>query len=220
MGLPLRWQDLIAGKGVDLGRLGEAERRSLDFDGTNPRPIGRDAPQPAPARPRAPRKSRAKAPPAPPPPPAPRSWAGYAAQVAGLDLAPGTEIARFRVAARPVPWSVPNIRGKRTCKNKRLLAWQAKVATAARLAMDGRTPYYGHVKILLRFALVPANNGSEPDWTNLAKGTEDALQDIVFGNDRKVVGCYTEKVESWQDYAVIKVVAAERIVETKGGPGE
>jgi Holliday junction resolvase RusA-like endonuclease len=211
MGLPIKLSDLLSSPGVDQRRLGRAVSRSLDLERVSVPPPPQDPPQPAPARQA--RKRASKRPPKPGTPPKPTTWAAYGMLDVGREYAPGTEIATFRVPYRPVPWSVPNVRGRRTVKNAPLAKWQTRVATAARLAMDGRGPYHGHVKILLKFALVPATNGSEPDWTNLAKGAEDAIQGIVIGNDRKVVRAYTEKWESDRNYAVIKVVASERLIE-------
>lgn len=89
-------------------------------------------------------------------------------------------IARFAVAARPVPWKVSIRRG---APNAKLMAWQREVALAARVAMNGRKPYAGPVVLNLSFRL--RRFGRMPDRTNLLKSTEDAIQGIVIINDNQ-----------------------------------
>lgn len=102
--------------------------------------------------------------------------------------------------------------------NPRLKAWQELVALKAKLAMAEarlKTPFLGPTALRLEFTReapegispgtpwVPDIEWSQklqryvktgadhniPDLTNLFKGTEDALQDVIFGNDGQ--SCFT-----------------------------
>jgi len=113
----------------------------------------------------------------------------------------------IKVHSIPVPWSVPVIYRYGGCRpNPRLAAWQAAVAGAARLAWGPLEPTSDPVSLKLTFFLPRTNESdsgvvvpilklnrltgkitkrglAQADLTNLAKGTEDALEGIVFVND-------------------------------------
>lgn len=94
----------------------------------------------------------------------------------------GSTIARFSVPGRPVPWSVPP---KLRRKSPRLVAWQRSVRLWAGSEMAGRLPHDGPVRLHVVFHLL---RGKRPgDTSNYFKGTEDALQGVVFLNDTQVV---------------------------------
>lgn len=95
----------------------------------------------------------------------------------------GSTIARFSVPGRPVPWSVPP---KLRRKSPRLKAWQARIALEARLAMAGRLPHDGPVRLFLVFCLTRPNERRLPDSTNLQKSAEDSMQGIAYLNDTQV----------------------------------
>lgn len=95
------------------------------------------------------------------------------------------------IPGRPVPWSVPIIgkgaSGKGIArKEPRLLAWQKVVELAARKAMAGlgAGPEPGPVAVEAAYSL--ARRGNPPDLNNLDKALADALQEVVFVNDRQV----------------------------------
>lgn len=113
----------------------------------------------------------------PPDEPTPRMMAG---STVCYTVAPG----------RPVPWKVPHV-GKFGCKPTKgrhdMAAWQQVVAARARLAMAGRKPYSGPVRLSVTFNLVRRpGRQSNPDLTNLVKALEDAIQDVVIVNDQQV----------------------------------
>jgi Holliday junction resolvase RusA-like endonuclease len=66
----------------------------------------------------------------------------------------------------------------------RVKAWQNAVGWAARIAMQGREPFTGPLRIVMQFHL---SHLRKVDCGNLAKGTEDSLQGIVFVNDCQTV---------------------------------
>jgi len=118
------------------------------------------------------------------------------AKILGIALPPrlattypsGSVIAEFSVPGRPVPWSVPP---KLRRKSRRLVAWQRCVNLAARVAMAGRLPHDGPVEWWMVFCLCRKPWG---DTINLAKATEDALEGVVFVNDRQVAAGHPVRV--------------------------
>jgi Holliday junction resolvase RusA-like endonuclease len=125
-----------------------------------------------------------------------------------LLLPSGTLIVRFEVPGRAVPWKVPTVTKRRGAfKDKRLVAWQETVAEYARAAMAGREPYAGPVRLDVRFE-IKRRAGSMPDRTNCLKAAEDALQGIVFTNDRLVIGGDSERVAGERDLMVVVCWAA------------
>lgn len=212
MGLRIPPDQLLNARGVDQTRLASSLAQSRTV-GPLDLPSGRrNASQGIPGALATPPQK----PPVPQTRPKPINWAVRAATLDATILPPGTEIVRFKVHQRAKPWSVPQIGKRRVKKNPALIDWQAAVAVAAKLAMEGRQPYQGHFKIMIKFAFIP--RGVEPDWTNVTKSTEDALQGIVVGNDRKAVRAYAEKWESDENYAIVRVVASDRLIERGGKP--
>jgi Holliday junction resolvase RusA-like endonuclease len=146
-------------------------------------------------------------------------------------------IVRFFVEGYPVPWTPPRVfpakgekssafarqvaelagvkttgRARMTKKSAELIGWQRTVNTVARLAMAGKAPHGGPVRLELAFSHVSVDLkyhgnpwGSGGDITNLFKGTEDALQGVVFDNDRQVVD--TAATKRYGDVDGVEVVA-------------
>lgn len=115
----------------------------------------------------------------------------------------------FSVPLRAIPWKAATVtRRGGAFKAPSLVAWQDAVALHARLAMAGRSPYDGPVRLEMEFFLTrPRRGGVVPDWTNLSKSTEDAIQGIVIENDRQVVGAEVRRVVGSDDYTYVKVIA-------------
>ena len=84
-------------------------------------------------------------------------------------------------------------------------AWKLGVASCATLAMTGRTPIEGPVRLRFRFYF----QSRRSDWDGPVKGTCDALQGVCFANDRQVVAALIEKkLDPKNPRAYIEVSAA------------
>ena len=121
-------------------------------------------------------------------------------------LPPGTLLARAVIPMRAVPWKAPTVtRYGTTYKDKALLKWQATVKIFAGMASPSYC-YAGPVEVSVsaRFA-----KGPLPDATNILKAIEDALQGVVFVNDRQVVRNRCERSKTGFDRVTIEVTAAE-----------
>lgn len=120
-------------------------------------------------------------------------------------LPPGTVLLRCRMDQRAVPWSAPMIGKGRPVKEPRLIAWQQMVGLFARTSTKLREPYAGpvEVRVTARFRKGPIG-----DCTNLLKSIEDALQGVVFLNDRQVVRNSCERSLAGYDLVTIEVKAA------------
>jgi hypothetical protein len=127
--------------------------------------------------------------------------------VCGEHYAAGDVVAGLVVRSRPVPFSVA-IRGKNggAPVRPKLKQWRIHVQAAARLAMAGRLPHIGPYEFRAKFLLTPA--ASMPDICNIVKSSEDALEGIVYINDKM---CRRHRTEydpaADEDMAIIEVVA-------------
>lgn len=102
---------------------------------------------------------------------------------------PGSVICHGTILGRAVPWKAPTVSRAGGVVHgrdyKRFVAWQAEVRRQAAPLMGRRRPYGGPVALEMTFYLNP-RGGTPPDPTNLQKSTEDAMQGILFVNDRQV----------------------------------
>jgi len=117
-------------------------------------------------------------------------------------------IAEFVVEGRPCPWKAPTVTKNGTFKDKTLVAWQKTVADHAALAMVGKYPYPGPVRLDLHFRLT-RRPGSVPDLSNLTKALEDSLQGTVITNDRVVFQLHAERTMGDRDCVEIRVTSLE-----------
>ncbi len=62
-------------------------------------------------------------------------------------------------------------------------AYRTRVVHAAQAAMNGGNPFDGRVQLDLK---VFSADGTLPDGDNVIKLVQDALQGVVYGNDRQV----------------------------------
>jgi Holliday junction resolvase RusA-like endonuclease len=100
--------------------------------------------------------------------------------------------ARFVVPGRAVPW--------KTHGHPRpiLRRWQRIVAKAAMIGFHhGQRPYQGPIKLEITVCFCSSKK-IHGDLTNLVKAIEDAMQGIVFLNDRQVM-----RIESEIEFADI-----------------
>jgi Holliday junction resolvase RusA-like endonuclease len=87
--------------------------------------------------------------------------------------------------------------------NPKAKGWKVQVAQHAGIAMQGRELYRGPLKLTLRFYVrrpkshyaasglvrpaAPEHPTSKPDVLKLARGVEDALTGVVYGDDAQIV---------------------------------
>jgi Holliday junction resolvase RusA-like endonuclease len=97
----------------------------------------------------------------------------------------------FSVLGNPVPkQSFRAVAGGRGYTDPRVKAWQEKVAYEARYVMDGDEPLTGDLQVSLKFYL---SDRRRKDLDNLSKGVLDALNGIVFVDDRQIVDLHLQK---------------------------
>jgi len=121
-------------------------------------------------------------------------------------LPAGTLLMQIVIPERAVPWSAADVGRGHGYKDPRLEAWQAEVAMKTGVARRVRQPYEGpvEVNVVARFA-----KGPIPDTTNVMKGIEDAMQGVVYANDRQVIRNACERTQTGYDVVRISVRAAE-----------
>lgn len=145
---------------------------------------------------------------------------GLGGEPVGLCYPPGTTVCQFHVRARAVPWSAA-IRRFETVKqegkkdkrvsrgapvNPKLAQWQSYVRSAARQQMMAKPPHSGPYVVHASFALV--RRGPMPDYGNLLKSTEDAIQGIVVLNDKQGRGAHVVyNPDAQEQLTIIRIVA-------------
>lgn len=90
----------------------------------------------------------------------------------------------FTVNAKPVSTnaSYRRGRGRRLYKTPEAEAFWGHLQAAARRAMRGARPMEGHLSARVQFTF----DSERPDLDGPIKPTLDALQGIVYGNDRQI----------------------------------
>lgn len=83
--------------------------------------------------------------------------------------------------------------------------WQRTVALVARAARRVDRPAAGAVMLDLAFVL--AEQGREPDLSNLVKAVEDALEGVLYTNDRQVTVLTARKRRGVAPGCYLRVVA-------------
>ena len=106
--------------------------------------------------------------------------------VAPVEPATPGLIVAFTIAGYPRPWQPARVAESRAFSLPLMRAWERRVADEARLAMGGRPPVAGPIRLELEFRF--RRHGGRGDLTNLIKAAEDGLQGVVFANDRDVAG--------------------------------
>lgn len=109
----------------------------------------------------------------------------------------------FEVPGDPAPWTSWPKRGAPPMGFLRMQAWQEQIQAHARVAMKGNPPTGRLVNLDVVF-YDPKCQGH--DRTNLLKAFEDALQGIVYLNDRQVVGGKAYKVQGKKGMEGLTVV--------------
>jgi Holliday junction resolvase RusA-like endonuclease len=122
---------------------------------------------------------------------------------------------QFTVYGLPVPQGSKKVIGKNVIEmaDARLRSWRQDVASQARVAMEGASPYIEPVDVRLMFWLprpqghfgtgrnserlkptAPIAPAVHPDLDKLARAVLDALTGIVFRDDKQVVGMTLSKL--------------------------
>ena len=108
-----------------------------------------------------------------------------------------TTTVSFTVLGEPQPWSVYTRRGKEPLGHQKMRAYQQVIQAHANVAMMGREPLQGPVMVKLVFYVTPQEERKgrekEGDLTNYQKAVEDALNKIVFKDDKQTVIMQSEK---------------------------
>jgi len=108
----------------------------------------------------------------------------------------------FFVRGKPVVWRPARIlRNGHKYTQSHVKIWQRMIARQARLAMAGRAILTGPVVLHLSFVKRHTKRNKKERWwigsedlTNLVKNAEDALNGIVYDDDRYVIGCSHIKI--------------------------
>lgn len=115
----------------------------------------------------------------------------------------------FLVEGEPVPKQSTRFDGHgRAHTHPRVKAWQERVASAARQAMQGHPPFTGPVSMRIVFNL---GNHRRVDLDNLNKGLSDAINGIVWVDDSQVVSLHLVKGVRPIPGALVEVYAGETI---------
>jgi crossover junction endodeoxyribonuclease RusA len=125
------------------------------------------------------------------------------------------EAVQFTVYGQPVAQGSKKIIGRNVIEmaDARLRAWRQDVATTAKQAMEGRTPYREPVDVRLMFFLprpqghfgtgrnieklkpsAPLAPAVHPDLDKLTRAMLDAMTGIVFLDDKQVVAMTLSKL--------------------------
>lgn len=119
----------------------------------------------------------------------------------------GDLVCRFAVGGTPAPWCTYHPSDpEKAASRRRLKGWQDAVASVATAVMGDRPRRIGPVEVWINFVLAPGRGG---DRDNLQKGTVDAMERIVYRNDRQVVGGEARRLAGAVEGAVIEVWAVE-----------
>lgn len=86
-------------------------------------------------------------------------------------------------------------------------AKEREVATLAKIAMIGRKPFTGAVKVQVK-AWMPGSRTARPDCDNVWKLYTDALNGIVYGDDSQIVEMQMTKFSGGTPQVVVTVEAA------------
>ena len=103
---------------------------------------------------------------------------------------------RITINGEPIPAARPRFGGGHAYQPKRNSEYRARVQRAARAAMGGSAPMTGaieaNVKLYRKYKPTARNFG---DVDNYLKAIFDALNQIVFDDDRQIVQCVVEKFQ-------------------------
>jgi Holliday junction resolvase RusA-like endonuclease len=109
---------------------------------------------------------------------------------------PGAIICRFAVPGRAVPWKPARITSRGSYKPRVVRDWQEAVALHCRMAMVGRKPYGGPVRVVVD---IVHTSGIVGDFDNLGKAILDATQGIAILNDKQILSATITKLRGDAD---------------------
>lgn len=109
----------------------------------------------------------------------------------------------------PQPWTPTRVpkRGS-SVKDGKLADYQEAVREAVENALTDHEPYTGNLTVKFYFWRSTAH-GNQADATNLQKATEDALQYVLYGNDRANRHVCSEIIEQNVDERPCIIIVVE-----------
>ena len=134
-----------------------------------------------------------------------RKQAGREAPRGILCYPRGRQLCCFTISGRAVPWGHGR---KLHTKPKRLIEWQSRIQAEAAIVYGwNKEPYEGPVKLVIGIHMWPG--GVIPDVTNCLKAIEDALQGVVYHNDRQTPAIDIQRIFDTEtpQYVFIEVLA-------------
>ena len=100
----------------------------------------------------------------------------------------GTLTIKFSVPTEPVPFKRALSNGKRRYNDPRYTDFKLYVGLHAKVAMQGRAPFAGAVKLTVKtFTKYEPTLLKAGDWDNHGKSISDALNGICYRDDRQIV---------------------------------
>lgn len=109
----------------------------------------------------------------------------------------------MRVEGRPVPWSRTRGRGKRRYTPRKYRDFKALLQLQARAAGAPRT---GREDVRLAVRVGLANRSGQGDLDNYCKAVMDALEGVIWANDRYIVELEAELVVGEGEWLEVEVV--------------
>lgn len=95
---------------------------------------------------------------------------------------------KFSVPTEPVPFKRAMTNGKRRFNDQRYSDFKTYVRLHAQVAMQGRAPFTGTVKLIVKvFTKFKPESLNAGDWDNHGKAVSDALNGICYDDDRQVI---------------------------------
>ena len=95
---------------------------------------------------------------------------------------------KFSVPTEPVPFKRALSNGKRRYNDPRYTDFKLYVGLHAKVAMQGRAPFTGAVKLTVNvFTKYEPTLLKAGDWDNHGKSISDALNGICYRDDRQII---------------------------------
>ena len=95
---------------------------------------------------------------------------------------------KFTAPLEPVPFPRPASNGRRRFNPPRYTEFKEALGFYAKIAMDGRAPFTGAIKITVHvYKKIIPTALTFGDWDNHGKAISDALSKIVYCDDKQIV---------------------------------
>ena len=103
---------------------------------------------------------------------------------------------KFRAELKPVPFKRVMTHGKRRYNNKQYSLFKEVLGHLAKIAMQGKEPFKGAIRIKADFFKLKPKNISSRAWgdvDNFLKAVLDSLTGIAYEDDSQVVEAHATK---------------------------